>query len=100
LTLPAALFVNRDSAPEHTDLSPEDFAAQRAAAGTVAGSLKLREAMVTAPFWKIFFGLFACGFSMNLLGTHGMPMLMDHGFDAFTSSMGIGLIGLGRWAGP
>jgi MFS family permease len=30
---------------------------------------------------------------MNLLGTHGMPMLMDHGFDAFTSSMGIGLIG-------
>jgi MFS family permease len=30
---------------------------------------------------------------MNLLGTHGMPMLMDHGFDPFTSSMGIGLIG-------
>jgi MFS family permease len=49
--------------------------------------------MRTAPFWKIFFGLFACGFSMNLLGTHGMPMLMDHGFDAITSSMGIGLIG-------
>jgi MFS family permease len=50
--------------------------------------------MRTAPFWKIFFGLFCCGFSMNLLGTHGMPMLMDHGFDAFTSSMGIGLIGV------
>ena len=31
---------------------------------------------------------------MNLLGTHGMPMLMDHGFDAMTSSYGIGLIGL------
>ncbi|RYE78232.1 MAG: MFS transporter, partial [Oxalobacteraceae bacterium] len=42
----------------------------------------------------IFLGLFACGFSMNLLGTHGMPMLMDHGFDATTSSLGIGLIGL------
>ena len=31
---------------------------------------------------------------MNLLGTHGMPMLMDHGFDASTSALGIGLIGL------
>ncbi|MBC5786197.1 MFS transporter [Ramlibacter sp. USB13] len=92
-TLPAALFVIRDSAPEHTDLDPSDFAAQRARAGTLPTSLKLSEAMRTAPFWKIFFGLFACGFSMNLLGTHGMPMLMDHGFDAFTSSMGIGVIG-------
>jgi MFS family permease len=42
----------------------------------------------------VVFGLFACGFSMNLLGTHGMPMLMDHGFDAYSSSMGIGLIGV------
>jgi MFS family permease len=92
-TLPGALFVIHDQAPEHTDLTPDDFAAQRARAGSQAPSLKLREAMRTAPFWKIFFGLFACGFSMNLLGTHGMPMLMDHGFDAFTSSMGIGLIG-------
>jgi MFS family permease len=92
-TLPAAVFVVRDGAPEHTDLGPEAFAAQRAQAGAQAGSLKLAQAMRTSPFWKVFFGLFACGFSMNLLGTHGMPMLMDHGFDAFTSSMGIGLIG-------
>src|SRR4051812_16822032 len=92
-TLPAALFVVRDGAPEHTDLDPAEFAAQRAQSGVQRQSLKLREAMRTTPFWKIFFGLFACGFSMNLLGTHGMPMLMDHGFDAFTSSMGIGLIG-------
>lgn len=92
-TLPAALLVIRDSAPEHTDLSPEDFAAQRAGAGSLPQSLKLREAMRTVPFWQVFFGLFACGFSMNLLGTHGMPMLMDHGFDAHTSSLGIGLIG-------
>jgi MFS family permease len=92
-TLPAALFVIRDGAPEETDLSAEEFAAQRARAETPRQSLKLHQAMRTAPFWKIFFGLFCCGFSMNLLGTHGMPMLMDHGFDAFTSSMGIGLIG-------
>src|SRR3546814_8269635 len=44
-------------------------------------------------FWKIAFGLFACGYSMNLLGIHGVPMLMDHGFDAMTGSFGIGLIG-------
>ncbi len=31
---------------------------------------------------------------MNLIGTHGVPMLMDHGFDAGTSTLGIGLIGL------
>jgi MFS family permease len=30
---------------------------------------------------------------MNLLGTHGVPMLMDHGFDSGTSAHGIGLIG-------
>lgn len=30
---------------------------------------------------------------MNLLGAHGVPMLMDHGFDAMTSSLGIGIIG-------
>jgi MFS family permease len=92
-TLPAALIVIRDDAPEHTDLSLEEIDALRGPAGVQPQSLKLREAMLTAPFWKIFFGLFCCGFSMNLLGTHGMPMLMDHGFDAFTSSMGIGLIG-------
>ncbi|MDB5957756.1 MFS transporter [Ramlibacter sp.] len=93
-TLPTALLVISDQAPEHTDLAPEEYAAHRASAQVAPQSLRLRDAMRTAPFWKIFFGLFACGFSMNLLGTHGMPMLMDHGFDAFTSASGIGLIGV------
>jgi len=93
-TLPTALLVINDRAPEHTDLGPEEYAAHRARAHTAPQSLRLRDAMRTAPFWKVFFGLFACGFSMNLLGTHGMPMLMDHGFDAFTSAAGIGLIGV------
>lgn len=92
-TLPVALFVMRDSAPEHTDLLPEEAAA-RAAAGTPAiDGTRLADALRSAPFWMVCLGLFACGFSMNLLGTHGMPMLMDHGFDAFSSSAGIGLIG-------
>lgn len=95
LTVPMALFVIRDHAPLHADLTPEQVAARPAGTGAaLPESLKFREATRTAPFWTITLGLFACGFSMNLLGTHGIPMLMDHGFDATTSSLGIGLIGL------
>lgn len=94
VTVPTALFVFRDHAPVHTDLLPDQISAQAAAPKAAQASLPFREAIRTSPFWKIAMGLFACGFSMNLLGTHGMPMLMDHGFDAMTSSYGIGLIGL------
>ncbi|MFC5481177.1 MFS transporter [Massilia suwonensis] len=94
VTVPAALFVMREEAPAHTDLLPDQIRAQAAAPKTAPASLPLGAALRTSPFWKIVAGLFACGFSMNLLGTHGVPMLMDHGFDAMTSSYGIGLIGL------
>jgi MFS family permease len=90
---PVALLVMRDEAPAHTDLRPEDLAAQGGRLTVPAPSLKVREVLRTVPFWQVFLGLFACGFSMNLLGTHGMPMLMDHGFDAVHSSLGIGVIG-------
>lgn len=93
-TVASALLVIRDTAPPHTDLLPEQIAAKSAGPAAVPDSLRFGEAVRTTPFWKVFLGLFACGFSMNLLGTHGMPMLMDHGFDAMTSSFGIGLIGL------
>lgn len=92
-TVPVALFIIRDTAPPHTDLLPEQIAAGPKGPTALPESIKFGEAVRTAPFWKISLGLFACGFSMNLLGTHGMPMLMDHGFDATTSSVGIGLIG-------
>jgi len=94
VTVPAALFVIRDDAPPHTDLLPDQISAAGAAKTAPPQSLRFAEAMRTGPFWKIFLGLFACGFSMNLLGTHGVPMLMDHGFDAMTSSFGVGIIGL------
>lgn len=122
LAVPIALFVMRDVAPPGTDTLPTPevmqqetavaIAAQRAESGSVAASaavastksaqddsaqtavMTFRQAIHTVPFWKICLGLFTCGFSMNLLGTHGMPMLMDHGFDSTTSSFGIGLIGL------
>ncbi|MEC4721283.1 MFS transporter [Noviherbaspirillum sp. CPCC 100848] len=94
VTVPSALFIMRDSAPPDTDLLPGQIAAKDASKAEPADTLAFGEAVRTAPFWKIFLGLFACGFSMNLLGTHGVPMLMDHGFDAMTSSSGIGVIGL------
>ena len=94
VTIPAALFCMREQAPAHTDLLPDQVSAQAASSTPAPVSLSFREAVQTSPFWKIVIGLFACGFSMNLLGTHGVPMLMDHGFDAMTSSYGIGLIGL------
>ena len=94
VTIPAALLIIRDTAPLHTDLLPDQVAAAQRAPAAGVESLTFDQAIRSAPFWKIFCGLFACGFSMNLLGTHGMPMLMDHGFDATTSSIGIGLIGL------
>lgn len=53
-----------------------------------------RRALRTRPFWFLLIGFFGCGLSMNLLGTHGVPMLEHHGFSTMTASFGIGLIGL------
>ena len=99
LTLVAAWFVMRDEAPEHADLLADQIPAPGDTPAPPIVSLDLREVIRTRPFWLVFLGLFACGYSMNLLGTHGMPMLMDHGFDAFSSSMGVGLIGVVAIAG-
>ncbi|WP_201395507.1 MFS transporter [Alicycliphilus denitrificans] len=94
ITVPAALFLIRDEAPPDGDAPPPG--AHRAAnpVAPVGQHYTVLQAMRTSTFLKITLGMFACGFSMNLLGTHGMPMLMDHGFDATTSALGIGLIGL------
>ena len=106
ITIPATLFIIREDAPPTTDLLPEQAAAKVAGLAAAARSraagearaeavgMSTAQALRTWPFWQICLGLFACGFSMNLLGTHGVPMLMDHGFDGMTSSLGIGLIGL------
>lgn len=51
-------------------------------------------ALSTQPFWMLVLTFFACGFSMNILGTHGVPMLEDHGFPTMTAAFGVGLIGL------
>ncbi len=99
ITIPIALYVMREQAPEGADRLPTQ--ANQVHAPTSSPDQHVRHANMTfakairtLPFIQICLGLFTCGFSMNLLGTHGMPMLMDHGFDAMTSSYGIGLIGL------
>ncbi|WP_416392178.1 MFS transporter [Alloalcanivorax xenomutans] len=95
LVIPAALMIIRDEAPEHTDLLPGDSAGGKSAPPLAPlAQLTSLAAMRTLPFCKIALGLFACGFSMNLLGSHGVPMLTDHGFDPITAALGIGLIGL------
>lgn len=95
ITVPAALFIIRDQAPDHADAPlPDHHGAPAAPRVAPMDQLSIRQAMGTVTFWKVTFGLFACGFSMNLMGTHCMPMLQDHGFDASTSAFGIGLIGL------
>jgi len=93
LMFPIIWFVIRDDAPAQADLLPASTGRPSGRAASAAG-LGWREAVHTGPFWKVALGLFTCGYSMNLLGTHGVPMLMDHGFDAMTSSYGLGLIGL------
>jgi len=68
---------------------------ERAQAGPRAGApVAWQPALATTPFWLLAFGLFACGFSMHMMGTHGVPMLEHHGFPPVTASLGIGLIGL------
>src|SRR5690606_34326260 len=98
-----ALFIIREDAPVGGDsglaaggtTAPAGAPIQASAVNrrTATGHIRIRDALQSAQFWKIVIGLFACGYSMNLLGTHGVPMLMDHGFDAMTGSFGIGLIG-------
>jgi MFS family permease len=99
-TVPAALFVIREVPPVSTDLLPEEAAAERAhVEATEPQALEPVQSLRTAAFWRIFFGLFCCGFSMNLLGTHGVPMLMDRGFDAVTGGMAMGTLGLAAVVG-
>jgi MFS family permease len=94
VNVPLALWIVRDNAPPQADMLPGQRLEARASTAAPLSDLRFGTAIRTAPFAMIVLGLFACGYSMNLLGTHGMPMLMDHGFDATTSSFGIGLIGL------
>lgn len=109
ITIPTAIYVIRDEAPEGTDEKtltgvggignqdqPSVEATSKGDHHMAVGNQLLgwRDALKSRSFWQIAFGLFVCGYSMNLLGAHGVPMLTDHGFPPTTASFGIGLIGL------
>ncbi|WP_353248034.1 MFS transporter [Salinisphaera sp. T31B1] len=94
VALVTALWVIRDEVPAEAVNPTYAGAVDPSGSDPAPADAPFVVAVMSAPFLKIFLGLFACGFSMNLLGTHGVPMLMDHGFDSTTSSLGIGLIGL------
>ncbi len=96
ITIPLALWIMRENAPEGTDTLPGSTPAAPPATTTTTppmASLCVGDAVRSRPFWQVVLGLFACGYSMNLLGTHGVPMLVDHGYDSLVASFGIGLIG-------
>lgn len=93
----AALFVIRVDVPEGADgIKNEDQSATTTTSSQTepTSPISLGLSFKTLPFWQICIGLFACGFSMNLLGSHGVPMLTDHGFTSTIASSAIGLIGL------
>lgn len=96
IAIPTILLVIRDEAPPYTDMLPTTVSSATIATidSPTAPNLTIKQAIHTSAFWQICVGLFACGFSMNLLGTHGVPMLTDHHFSPSISSLGIGTIGL------
>lgn len=94
LTIPVAVWVMREDAPEGTDTRPDaPGTTTRTTPAPASTALRVSDAVHSVPFWQVVLGLFACGYSMNLLGIHGVPMLVDHGYSEMTAAFGIGLIG-------
>lgn len=95
LIIPAALFIIRDEVPDAWKVYEAGDTTRKTANPSRSFSIeRWTAAFHTSAFWQLAFGMFVCGFSMNLLGSHGVPMLTDHGFHEMEASMGIGLIGL------
>lgn len=100
LTCITALFVLRDDVPPNADQDahpdgPDQIPTVKVKPQDDRGpKITVWQAMKTKPFWVIAIGLFTCGFSMNLLGSHGVPMLVDHGFTSTAAASAVGLIGL------
>lgn len=90
LVIPMALFIIKENAPDGADLIPGQTLANKI---NFDSGVTILNSMKTRPFRQIVIGLFACGFGMNLLGSHGVPMLVSHGFKTQTASFGIGMIG-------
>lgn len=95
LLVPIALWLARDS-PEAMGLAADGATGRGAAAAGEAPArdrTALAVAVQTTSFWLLAGGLFACGFSMSLLSTHGVPMLTDHGYHPMLASWTLGVLG-------
>ncbi|HWJ02681.1 MAG TPA: MFS transporter, partial [Verrucomicrobiae bacterium] len=93
--IPAALFIMKDEAPEGADRGsaiPEDIS--RTDKKLTLPDVSWKDAIKSRAYWQVVASFFVCGFSMNLMGTNAVPMLMDHGFEPTTASYGIGIVGL------
>ncbi|WP_423801829.1 MFS transporter [Neobacillus sp. SAB-20_R2A] len=90
ITVPSAIFIMRENVPEGADMVGPVGSLEK----QELPEINVRDAVKTNVYWKIVLGLFACGFGMNLLGSHGVPMLMDHHFEPMVASFGVGLIGI------
>jgi MFS family permease len=93
IIVPAAILIFKEHVPEGADLK-EDSLNIMNSNQTLPQKFNLQDAIRSKAYWQIVAGLFACGFSMNLLGSHAIPMLIDHHFEATNASFGVGLIGL------
>lgn len=99
IAVPGTLLVMRDEPPPGADGAAPADPADQPTPRPAQTRYSLWSALASRPFWLITAGLLANGYSMTLLGTHGIPMLVDHRFSAQTAALGIGLIGLVAIAG-
>lgn len=91
IVLPSAIFIIREDVPEEADgVKGTSYSETK----IIPPDMTWKDAVKTRAYWQIVLGLFACGFGMNLLGSHGVPMLMDHHYKPMIASFGIGTIGV------
>jgi MFS family permease len=101
--LPLAIWLMRES-PESMGLLPDGVALdpEVTARGTIGGApvgladqerTPVTTALQRRAFWQLAGPLSTCGFSMSLLGSHGMPMLTDHGYHPMVASSAFAVLG-------
>ncbi|MFB5282570.1 MFS transporter [Peribacillus sp. Hz7] len=91
IVLPSAIFIMHEDVPKEADGAG---AAGNKGRQEAPPDITWKDAVKTRAYWQIVLGLFACGFGMNLLGSHGVPMLMDHHYEPMVASFGVGMIGI------
>ncbi len=90
IVVPSAICIMREDVPKEADGKGASGHLER----PEPPDITFTDAVKTRAFWQIVLGLFACGFGMNLLGSHGVPMLMDHDYEPMVASFGVGTIGV------